>query len=255
MKARSILFSSSACVLFAGSTVATPVVFDFESAIDNLDGTVSNIGALNLAGEGASLALVSFTNAAGDTSTGLQVTAAEGTDGPTDEFLNVLSNFTSTPEGANPTPFNQLVEAGGTLTADVVLISEGSDNGTSGNAAVFLAAQGDNFGFTTQDGDGNFRFTGTLTANVPITIDFSLPDISGTNDLIAGDGILGGGDGIDNGNGFFGITLGVNNVGEGAVVVFDNITFTPIPEPGTMALLGLGSVLVIGGRRRRAEKA
>ncbi|MEM6391699.1 MAG: PEP-CTERM sorting domain-containing protein [Planctomycetota bacterium] len=232
MKAQSILFSSSACILFAGSIAATPITFDFDAAVDNLDGTVGNIGGWTPTGDITSdLAVTTTLN----TTPSIEVTVNE-----TDGFAIVFQNFNSVPEGGSSTPFNQLLEAGGTLSGDAVFTNIVGNS----TAQVFMSRQGTNVPFDLTDGDGNFNFTGAQAVDTPFSFTFTLPDVSGTNDLAGGD--------------FYGIGLGVGgNAVNGTTVVFDNLVFTPnvIPEPGTMALFGLGTALVIGGRRQRAHEA
>jgi len=224
--------------LMVGSSVSAEIVtFDFESAVDNMDGTVSGIGGFSPAGETASLSLAT----APDGSTGLQVVTGEGGDGPGDQFLILLSNFNGSPEAGSTTPFNVLLEQGGTLTGDVIIVNEGGDDVTAGDASVFLARQGSTTGFDLTDSDendDNFNFTASQPVGVASSFSFNLPTLNGS-DLTSN---------LDDAGGFYGISLGVNNIGTGATIIFDNVVFTPVPEPGSMALMGLGSLIML--RRR-----
>ncbi|MEM8493849.1 MAG: PEP-CTERM sorting domain-containing protein [Planctomycetota bacterium] len=171
----------------------------------------------------------------------MELTIAES-----DGFVLTYQNFNSVAEFGNPTPFNQLLEGGGTLTGEAVFtnlggtIDGGADPAVAG-PQVFMARQGTVTGFDltdSDDNDDNFNFTGDQTLNNPFTFSFSLPNISGKN-------------GVDSG-GFYGIALGVSDLGPGGVVVFDNLVFTPIPEPATAGLFGAGLIGIAIRRRRYA---
>ncbi len=59
--------------------------------------------------------------------------------------------------------------------------------------------------------------------------------------------------------GYFGVFLGLNidgsaGLGNGAgEVYFDNVRFTPVPEPMTMAILGLGALAAMRKRRKGSK--
>ena len=52
--------------------------------------------------------------------------------------------------------------------------------------------------------------------------------------------------------GFFGATYN-QDAPENDVLGIDNVAIAPIPEPASLALMGLGGLLVLGGRQRRLQ--
>ncbi|MEM9703716.1 MAG: PEP-CTERM sorting domain-containing protein [Planctomycetota bacterium] len=211
----------------SGVAFASPVTFDFEFGIGGFNTTGVPPSTLDV-GVGPF-----------DGSMAAELTIAED-----DGFVLAFQNFNSLPENGNPLPFNEVLEQGGTLTGEAVFTDLGGlfSGGTDPAVAlpqVFVARQGSVTGFDltdSDDNDDNFNFTGDQTLGVPFTFSFDFPTITGKN-------------GVDSG-GFYGFALGVSDLGPGGVVVFDNVVFTPIPEPASLGLLALAGVASLASRRR-----
>lgn len=249
---RHSLLASGVLALGCGSASAAPVVFDFNSAIDNNDGTVSNIGGFNPAG--SPVTQLSVSTAVDGSSSGIALNIQEN-----DGFVVAFENFNSVPEGGGTVPFNELLELGGTITGDAVftVINDGpTENGTvpaDGLAQLFMARQGSTTGFDLTDSDendDNFNFTGTQALDTVFSFTFTLP-------TLAGDPATSNLDDVDDPltpnveNPFYGIAFGVGGGAlAGTTVVLDNVVFTPIPEPGSLALIGLGGLTLVARRRR-----
>jgi len=138
-------------------------------------------------------------------------------------------------KGFGPAVINGAIAAGNATNPVIVSvdIQIPTDSFVQGNGTFFQAviARNSNFGFT--------------NIGLPSVVPGSWNTVSAT--LPAGDVI---------GATFFGIHLGINTnwtVGTGpdaAVVLFDNLRISPIPEPATLGLIAGAGALVL--RRRRA---
>ncbi|MEL7237253.1 MAG: PEP-CTERM sorting domain-containing protein [Planctomycetota bacterium] len=227
----------AAAATFAAGSVASAQIasFNFDAAADNGDGTFSGLDSFT--GPGSDFATIGLSTVVDGTTA---ITGDNSTDNDGFGFSILVQNFTSTPAGGVAVPFNQLLEGGGTLTGQAVIIDSGSGD-TDGQAQIFLARNGAVTGFDltdSDDNDDNFNFTGSFDEGAVIDFSFTLPNITGTNNLDSG--------------GFYGIQLGASGLGEDAgdaVVAFDNIVFTPIPEPTSLGLLGVAGLAL--ARRRR----
>lgn len=240
MKTVSVMTATFLCVSFGTSVCGETITFDFNGAVDNFDGTVSNIGGWG-AGDGSAGLSVSNTV---DGTPGIAVEIGES-----DGFVNLFSNFNGAAEGSSSTPFNQLFEGGGTLTGQAVFTNlggliDGTTDPAIAGPQIYMARSGSVTGFDltdSDDNDDNFNFTGDQSLNVPFNFSFTLPTITGTNGLDV--------------SGFYGVILGASDTGPGGVVVFDNLVFTAIPEPGVAALacLGLATMTVRRSKAGRQE--
>ncbi|MEO1235765.1 MAG: hypothetical protein AAFX76_03135 [Planctomycetota bacterium] len=205
-----------ACLL-ASAAPAQPIVFDFDDAKDNGDGTVRDAGGFEpQAGESGEPTVLSITTGPD----GTPALAAEFRE--TDGFGLVAANFSHTVLGGADAPFNQVLERGGTLTGQATFTTL---NG-SPTAQVFMVRMGSTTGFDLTDSDtddDNYNFTGTQAANQTFTFSFKLPALAGNPASSNLD---------DAGQPFYGFALGISgDAGLGSVVVFDNLTFTPNPAP------------------------
>ncbi|MEM6550717.1 MAG: PEP-CTERM sorting domain-containing protein [Planctomycetota bacterium] len=232
MKAQSILFSSSACLVLAGAFSATASAstliadFDGNGVLPVTSGTtVSGFNSTNAAE-------LTFTDASGfdliaqtqynfgaftepereAVFTSIGAAGATAAAGATDQafFLDYSFNETS----PDPSATN-LISIAFFDSAFTQLSESVSINGTTGGTAVFTLNAADGAAITAAVNNGFFN----------LEIFSNRPD--------------GGASG----------TLQIDNFSVGVV------SDTVIPEPGTMALFGIGAALVVGGRRRRTAKA
>ncbi len=112
---------------------------------------------------------------------------------------------------------------------------------TSGNPYSTLTGEGNAIGSGTSYGDGgSVIFTATLTAPGQVTLSGSHSAAGAFNTSIASAALTT----------FDSVGISVGGVAHG--LQLDNVVVTVIPEPSTLALLGLGVVGMLARRRRRA---
>ena len=129
----------------------------------------------------------------------------------------------------------------GELTVALAALNGGWENSGFGVDLFQIVADVDGdgtFEVTLQDtditGGGNIEVKDTALTTTFTDFSFTIPDAANASDDLAIQfRILNGG----------GEELGIDNV---------RVTGTVIPEPATLALLGLGGAMMLGGRRRRA---
>ncbi|MEM8874974.1 MAG: PEP-CTERM sorting domain-containing protein [Planctomycetota bacterium] len=210
------LLAAGAAIAFAASGASAAAFFEsFES------GTTGIFGPAEDGDPGTPLPslTVSTLNATDGTNSVLATQAADGFN----QYLRSLDLFEIDDAG---TTLSDAFKVGGTLTGDVFLVAG------AGSAApeVFMARQGGSVGFDLTDGDGNFNFA-PLTDGASASFSFGVPALPGETGVI-------------------GFSLGAQNVGPDAQLFFDNIVFTPIPEPASVGLLGMGLLGLVARRRR-----
>ncbi|MEM8493848.1 MAG: hypothetical protein AAF663_00500 [Planctomycetota bacterium] len=212
-------FATCAAASLVSAALAEPVTFDFDDLVDNSDGTISGLSGFRAASGADGIAVSDALNG----SPGLQATAGES-----DGFVILIENFTGTPAPGGTLAFNELLERGGTLTGRAIILNSGGpitsdaegnplaepvDPETAG-PQIFMARQGSTTGFDLTDGRKNYNFTGDQAVGTTFTFSFTLPKLEESN--------------LDDAGGqYYGISLGISDAGPGAIVVFDEMVFTP----------------------------
>ena len=166
--------------------------------------------------------------------------------------LSVTLNFTG---GYNGDLFASLVGSGGfAVLLNRVGVSGSNSNGygDTGMAVTFLTGAAPDihgYGGGSFSVNGSGQLTGTWGAdgrNISPLSAGSAFDLAGRTALL--DSFLGG-----TANGNWGLFIGDYSPGDISTLVSYSVTVTTVPEPGTVALLALGGITLMIGRRKIAS--
>ncbi|MEM1210908.1 MAG: PEP-CTERM sorting domain-containing protein [Planctomycetota bacterium] len=229
MKAKSILFSLPACLVFAGAVSATASASNLIADFDG-NGVLPVTGGTTVPGfTGTNVAELTFT-----TATGFDLVAATN------------YNFGDFTPAERDAVFTSIGAAGATAAAgatdqaffvDFSFDQTASDPAAGNLISIAFFSNPTGFFQLSQSVDISGETGGTAV--------FTLNQTDG--DMI--------GEAVS--SGFFNLEIFSNRFvgGDAGTLQVDNFRVGVIPEPGTMALFGLGAAMIMGGRRRRAVKA
>jgi hypothetical protein len=223
---QSFSLSTATCLALLGACVLTSqavgqsVTFDFQDGTDQGFGTgfgndaSANFSIVNIGGSLRMFAPLGGFQVAGN---------GHGNDGSA--FYNTMAAAAVNPAGYNIS-YDYYIDTSAFTGAGFLQVGTYVNTGSGYYAQDFGAVKEVELNGT-QLASGQV-FSGTVTINMA-TVGFNMPPADT----------------------FFRLGLIENGNGTGTGVYFDNISVSPVPEPATLSLLGVGSAALLAFRRRK----